>query len=176
MLQDTSIKDIKMDSQILYQEKLFSKWMTLILSVATLAMLITLLCPIFCATTCLENIFDWFLMSFFLLFLALTFTFSYLKITITTQDITVSYGIFRYIVAWDKIQDCQLDNSKSFYGGWGIRMGKRNGKWILVYNTIGGARVILSLKDDKYGEFIFSTEHPEQILPIIRNQLNIKTK
>ncbi len=118
---------------------------------------------------------SWLYLGMFLLFLgvtALIANFRKLNISITSQSITVAYGRIKYSIPWDRIDDCYLDKNLGIrYGGWGIRMAKVKGKWLLVYNVIGSPRVILELKSGRFGKFIFSSRHPEEVLNIIKQQI-----
>jgi len=107
----------------------------------------------------------------FLLFLGVVINFSRLSIRITHLSVKVSYGIFRHIVTRENVEDCYLDEASIIrYGGWGIRIGKVQGRWRLVYNVIGAPRVVLSLKKGRFKEFVFSTEKPEEVMNIIRQR------
>ncbi|TES83470.1 MAG: hypothetical protein E3J91_02070 [Hadesarchaea archaeon] len=57
------------------------------------------------------------------------------------------------------------------YGGWGIRIGRVKGKWILVYNVIRCPRVVLSLREGRFREFVFSTKSPEQVIKVVKQQI-----
>ncbi len=107
-----------------------------------------------------------------LLFLGITIAFSKLSITMTSRSVIVGYGIFTRTIPWETIERCYEDAVSSLrYGGWGIRIGRVKGKWRLVYNVIGGPRVVLSLKSGWFKEFVFSTKNPEQVMKIIRQRI-----
>ncbi len=118
---------------------------------------------------------SWFYLGMFLLFLgvtALIANFRKLNISITSQSITVAYGRIKYSIPWDRIEGCNLDRgSGARYGGWGIRMAKVKDKCLLVYNVIGSPMVILELKRGRFGQFIFSSRHPDEVLNIIKQQI-----
>jgi len=118
---------------------------------------------------------SWLYLGLFLLFVgvtALIANFRKLNISISSQSITVAYGRIKYFIPWYKIEGCYLDKNPGIaYGGWGIRMTKVKGKWLLVYNVIGSPRVILELKSGRFGQFAFSTKHPDEVLNIIKQQI-----
>lgn len=118
---------------------------------------------------------SWLYLGMFLLFLgvtALIANFRVLNISISSQSITVAYGRIRYSIPWDRIDGCYLDKGSGIrYGGWGIRMTKVKGKWLLVYTVIGSPLVILELKVGRFGQFIFSSRHPEEVLNIVKQQI-----
>ena len=119
---------------------------------------------------------DWFYIVMFLFFAELTYfvtNFNKLAIRITTQSITVGYGILRRTIPWDDVNGCYQDESSAIgsYGGWGIRMGKVKGRWRLVYNVMGCPTVVLELDKGRFKEFVFSTRNPEMVLEIAKQQI-----
>ncbi|HUU62979.1 MAG TPA: hypothetical protein VMX96_03550 [Dehalococcoidia bacterium] len=119
---------------------------------------------------------DWFYLIMFVLFAgftALIRNFNKLAIKVSTQSVTVGFGIFKRVVSWDDIHGCYLDDASAFgsYGGWGIRTAKVKGKWRLVYNVIGSPTVVLELKRGRFREFVFSTKNPDGIMEIARKQI-----
>ena len=118
---------------------------------------------------------DWFylvMMAVFAGVTVLTANFTRLTISMTPDAITVAYGRFKYTIPWYKIAGCYLDKNPGIaYGGWGIRITKVKGKWLLVYNVIGSPRVILELKSGRFGQFAFSTKHPDEVLNIVKQQI-----
>lgn len=115
---------------------------------------------------------DWLFLLAFLLIFGATINFSNLIIKFTSQSVSVSYGIFRHNIPWEDIENCCLDETWTIgYGGWGVRIGRVKGKWRLVYNIVGGHRVVLSLKKGKFREFVFSTNNPQRIMEIVKQKL-----
>ena len=119
---------------------------------------------------------DWFYLIMFLLFAGLTYlvtNFNKLSIKITTQSITVGYGVLRRTIPWDDVKGCYQDEVSAIgsYGGWGIRMGKVKGRWRLVYNVMGCPTVVLELDKGRFKEFVFSTRNPEMVLEIAKQQI-----
>lgn len=158
--------------QTIYQEKIFSTWITAIMALLTATFLFFLLHQIFAQPIGARPAPNWFFLVMFLLFLAVTLNFSVLKITMTTGGLTVNYGIFKHKIRWENIADCYLDESSPLrYGGWGVRIAWVNGKWRLVYNVIGGPRIVLSLKKGAFKEFVFSTKNPEEVMKTIRTRI-----
>ena len=114
---------------------------------------------------------DWFYLVMFILFIGISYlvsNFQSLKIRMNSRGITVAYGRFKYAITWDNITECHLDDRPGFqYGGWGIRMGKNQGKWILVYNVINAPLVVLELVKGRFGYFAFSTGNAGDVMGII---------
>jgi len=161
-----------MQGDNLYEEKISSKWwMTSILTAFTAGFLFILVYQILVGPIGTRPAPNWFFLLMFLLFLGVVINFSRLSIRITYLSVKVSYGIFRHIITWENVEDCYLDEASTIsYGGWGIRIGRVQGRWRLVYNVIGAPRVVLSLKKGKFKEFVFSTEKPEEVMNIIRQR------
>lgn len=153
----------------IYEEKIFSKWITAILAPVTALMFFLLGYQILVAPVGSNPAPTWILLILSLFFLGITMVFSRLVIRITPASVTVGYGIFKHTIPWDNIENCFLDESSAVkYGGSGIRIAKIGGKLRLVYSVIGGPRVVLSLKEGKYQELAFSTKNPEEVTRIIK--------
>lgn len=117
---------------------------------------------------------NWFFLFMFLLFLGVMINFSRLTIRMTTNYIFIVYGIIKHSILWEDVDDCYLDKASTIkYGGWGIRIAKVKGKWRLVYNVVGGPRIVLSLKRGRFKEFVFSTKNPEGVIKIIKERIGI---
>jgi len=119
---------------------------------------------------------DWVYLLMFLWFAGLTAlitNFNKLAIEITTQSITVGFGAFKRVIAWDNIKGCYLHQASTIgsYGGWGIRIGKVKGRWRLVYNVIGCPAVVLELRRGRFREFVFSTKNPDGVMETARQQI-----
>jgi hypothetical protein len=106
--------------------------------------------------------------------LGVTINFSRLIIRIRPYSISVGYGIVKYIIPWENIESCFLDESSAIkYGGAGIRITREEGKWKLVFSVVGGPRVVVSLRKGRFKEIIFSTEHPQDVMKIIKEWTGI---
>jgi hypothetical protein len=114
----------------------------------------------------------WFFMLIGLLFLSIAFNFRKLRIELSPQAVVVGYGIAKRMIPWEAIERCYRDEVSNLrYGGWGIRIGRVQGKWRLVYNTPGAPRVVLSVNRGWFDEFVFSTKHPEEVLRLVRERI-----
>ena len=117
---------------------------------------------------------DWFYIVMFVFLFAIgVFVTNFRKLTIrlTSQSLTVAFGMLKRTMLWGDIEDCSRDESPAFsYAGWGIRMTKVKGRWRLVYNVAGYPGVLLSLRAGRFREFVFSTKNAEQVLDIIGRQ------
>ena len=110
----------------------------------------------------------------FIVFLILTINFAFLSITMTNESITVGFGMIKHKTQLTNIAECAPDDVSSInYGGFGIRIAKIEGKKRLVYNTIGTPRIVISLKEGRFPEFVFSTKNPEEVINVIRAQMSL---
>ena len=119
---------------------------------------------------------SWFFLIMCLFFVLMTFfiaNLGKLVVKATSKSLTVAYGLFKRIIPWEDIADCYLDEASAFgaYGGYGIRIGRVNGKLRLVYNVLGGERVVLVLKKGKFGEFVFSTRNSDAVIDVVKRQI-----
>ena len=119
---------------------------------------------------------DWFYAVMCLFFVSMTYVginFGKLVSKATSRSITVKYGIFKREIPWKNVVDFYLDEAGSLYayGGYGIRIGKVNGKSRLVYNVLGGERVVLALKKGRFNEFVFSTNNPDAVMNVIKGRI-----
>lgn len=161
-----------MQTDNIYEEKIFSKWITGILAAVTVSFLFVLVYQILVEPIGARPAPNWFFLLMFLLFIGITINFSTLSIRMTPHSVDVCYGIFKHTIPWRDIENCYLDEASTIrYGGWGIRIGRVKGKWRLVYNVIGGPRVVLSLKKGRFKEFVFSTNNPKKVIEIVKQKV-----
>jgi hypothetical protein len=117
---------------------------------------------------------DWFFIIMFCIVLAIGFlvtNFNTLIIIANTSSITAGFGRFRHSIPWANISGYELDKGSQVrqYAGYGIRFGRRNGRAVLVYNTMGSPVVLIQVKSGKYGYFGFSTNHPDKVMELIKS-------
>jgi hypothetical protein len=161
-----------MQTKNFYEEKIFSKGITVVLAVLTTSLLFVLLYQTIVGPIGTQPAPNWFFLFMFLLFLGVMINFSRLTIRMTPRSISVGYGIIKHSILWENVEDCYLDEVSTIrYGGWGIRIAKVKGKWRLVYNVIGGPRIVLSLNKGKFKEFVFSTKNPEEVIKIAKERI-----
>ena len=127
-------------------------------------------------TTSEEETPGWFYLMMCLFFVLMTFfiaNFGKLVIKATSKSLTVAYGMFKHFILWENVADCYPDEVSALgnYGGYGIRVGRVNGKSRLVYNVLGGERVVLVLKKGKFNEFVFSTNEPDAVMGVIKGRI-----
>ena len=108
---------------------------------------------------------------FFLLcavFCCLGFNFRRLVVRITEKEVRVSYGLVRRTVMARNIADCYTSKAHTLrYGGWGVRVFKAKKGFMLVYSVGGAPLVVLTLKQGKMHEFLFSSMYQHRVLEVV---------
>ena len=96
-----------------------------------------------------------------------------LSINITPDGVTASYGRFRRHIPMHRIAGIAQDEGSGLrnYWGWGIRISRREGKRVTVYNVAGHPLVLLKLKGGKGEYFGFSTRQPARVIEIIKSRI-----
>lgn len=101
----------------------------------------------------------------------LVFNYRGIKIQISSDSLTVRYGLFdRKSIPLDEIVSCRLVKA-SFgrFGGVGVRYGI-DGSW--AYTTSLGNAVEIVPKEGR--TFVFSSANPQQICQIINNKMKTR--
>ncbi|UCE35883.1 MAG: hypothetical protein JSW00_09955 [Thermoplasmata archaeon] len=161
-----------MNSDYIYEEKIFAKVIGGLLGGISVIMLIILLYQITVSPLGDDPTPTIFFLIMFIIFIILTLMFSRLIIRISFQSITVGFGIIKKRIPLENIENCEIDKTSAIrYGGAGIRTARVKGEWVLVYNVVGGARCVLKLKEGRFKKFVFSTKNPEEIVNIVKGQL-----
>jgi hypothetical protein len=161
-----------MDSDYIYEEKIFAKVIGGLLGVVSAIMLIVLIYQITVGPLGDSPELTIFFLIMFIIFFLLTLNFARLIIRISFQSVTVGYGIIKKRIPLENIENCEIDKTSAVrYGGAGIRTARIKGEWILVYNVVGGKRCVLKLKEGRFKKFVFSTKNPEEVVNVIKGQL-----
>lgn len=163
-----------MEHDIIYHEKFAAKGFILIFSPITAVMLLLLFYHLL--TEPIEPFMTWtfFFLAMLLFFLILTVGFSTFSITLTCESVSIGFGIKKHKIQLAQIIDVQPDDvSAAKYGGFGIKVTRIKGKNRLVYNTIGTPRIVLTLKEGRFPEFVFSTKSPDEVINVIRAQVSL---
>ena len=166
-------RSMKFSDEDTYEEKLFSKWSTLLLSVITVILFFLYIYQISEGPIGTDPAPDWFWLVMAVFLLAVTINFGILTIKIGPEGILIGYGIFKKRISWNRVEDSYLDEASAIrYGGWGIRLGRVDGKWRTVYNVIGGPRVVISLNKGWIREYVFSTKDPNEVMRTIYHYIS----
>lgn len=161
-----------MDSNTLYEEKLFSKWSTIIFTIFTLLFLFLTVYQIFIGPLGGNPAPTWILGLFFALFLFLTVNFSIMTLRLTPEFLSASFGVLRYTVSWENVESCTQEEAPLWIFGWGIRFEKSRGKRRLSYTIPQTPQLKFILRDKNFREFIFSTKTPEKVLELARKMID----
>lgn len=155
-----------------YEERIFSGWLTIVLGIVTCVLFGIFIYQRQVGPVGTRPAPDWILLAIALLLLVITVNFAKLTIKITAQGISVGYGFIKHNIPWSNVADCYQDKASTIrYGGFGIRLGLVNGKWRLVYNTIGDPRVVIRKRRGRIQEFVFSTRNPEGVIRTMKERL-----
>ena len=117
---------------------------------------------------------SWYWLMMFLIFAVVTAFVTNLRkltITITSSTITVRYGMLKSVIQWENVEKCTYDKDSSLgYGGFGLRIARGHGTWIRAYNLMSRPRVALDLKTGRSRRIVFSTDNPDKIMEIAKQQ------
>ena len=100
--------------------------------------------------------------------------FAFLTLKLTTEGVTVGYGLIRSFRRWEDLTGCEPDTLDAFYG-WGVRFGKYRNDWVWIYNTIGGARVAFLTGKSKPRGLVVTCADPEKVVGIARGRIRSGT-
>jgi hypothetical protein len=161
----------------IYEEKILSKWMTAIFVSIAFIMLFPLVYQILVKPLGSRPAPTWFYLIMVLLFVMIAFVFGRLTIRMTPASISVGYGPLGQNFNWDNVEGCFLDETSAVqYGGTGLRMARIRGNWRIIYNVIESPRVVLSLREGRFKEVVFSTRHPQEVMKTIKEWAHIEEK
>jgi len=95
-----------------------------------------------------------------------------LKVIIDAESITVSFGILRYRLPWNRINGYRLDYQPGKKYGWGgIHIAGVDGKHMLIYKAKDHPIVTLDLNTGRFRRFAFSTRYPDAVADIIQQKI-----
>jgi|GEM_PF-3578559 len=160
-------EDETMVTDIIYEESIYLSWLVLLF---VLILVGTFFVQIIIIPDELKPIFN---IVFLVVILTALFSanFVMLRIKITQEYLSVSYGIIKHITPWEDIIACQVEGPSAVqFKGYGIRNGKINGKMVQGY-VIGNPKVTISLNKGKYNDFVFTTKNPQEVCNLINEQI-----
>jgi hypothetical protein len=161
---------------IIYEEDVFSRDIVFISVIFTVIFSAAFIYQTFIGPLGSDPAPNMFYLIMVLIFGVLLVNFHHIQIKITTDYIFAKYGFFKYQISFDEVTNYHLDKSSSFfYGGYGIRVRRKDGKWRVVFTTIGRERIVLDAKGHLFGSFGFSTTNPEEVIKIIKKRVENKT-
>ncbi len=108
-----------------------------------------------------------------IIFVFLAVNFRKLDIHIDDENLTVGFAYPKKLIPWSNIEVAMTDKeAKPLALGFGIRVTRFEGEWVLGYNVIFARRAVVKLKEGKAKYFVFSTKQPEKVAEIINANLN----
>lgn len=123
--------------------------------------------------------YDWlaavlqFLSVFFLFY---TVNYRTLRIRLTHNDLTLSFGVFRWRIPLNKIAACRPDNPPALmrFGGAGIHFMMVDKRYRASFNFLEYPRVVLSFKHriGPVRDLSFTTRQPDKLIRLIRQQID----
>ncbi|MBT3337118.1 MAG: hypothetical protein HN855_09220 [Anaerolineae bacterium] len=112
---------------------------------------------------------------FFLFFLFYVVNYKVLIICIFPEKLKLQFGIFSWVVPFENIVSCGLDNNiptLKKYGGAGIHFMMVRGRYRVSFNFLEYKRVVVKLKK-KQGwvqDVSFSTQQPSKFLKVLQEK------
>ncbi len=161
-------ENLQMD--VLYEETIFLRWLAVSTILIFGFLLYVLFYQILVIPTEVNPLIN-ILLTMVLLFILFSVNFTILRIKMNQQYLSVSCGIFKHNTPWEDINDFHIDEPPTArYTGYGIRLGRFNGKWILGY-VMGNPKVIISLNKGRFRDFAFTTKNPQEVVMLIKKQI-----
>jgi len=117
-----------------------------------------------------------------LFFLALTFffyslNFRTLEVSLTSESLTLRFGIIKWSVAIDNVEDCKIDEIPTLmkYGGAGVHFMMINRRYRVSFNFLEYPRIVIGLRTitGPVRDVSFSTKRPDELINQIMNLLNM---
>jgi hypothetical protein len=98
--------------------------------------------------------------------------FMYLKIEVCRKHVRVRYGIIKYTVLKENIEEAGIaDYSAWKLGGVGVRFSRIAGRNTITFNKMGGKKAEILLKNTRFKRLVFSTNNPENAVSAINSLL-----
>ncbi|MHA2495418.1 MAG: hypothetical protein ACXAEI_08010 [Candidatus Hodarchaeales archaeon] len=150
----------------LYEEKILSKITAGVFIVLTALFMILFSCQFIGSG---YSAFTLISFSLFLFFLFYSLNYRSLTIFITSSSVEIKFGIFSRSIGWESIDECHIDEVSMWrIGGAGIHFTRIRRKWRAMYNFLEYPRIVLTLKQGRIREVVFSTRNPERVLAIVK--------
>lgn len=119
----------------------------------------------------------WVFLFFAIVFLFYTVNYRVLEISLTSEHLQLSFGIFRWAIPLSNIDTCQLDEGLPgivAYGGAGIHFMTYRGRYRASFNFLEHGRVVIGLKR-KAGlvrDVSISTGRPDELIARIEQAVS----
>jgi Ca2+/Na+ antiporter len=165
-----------MTDNLIYHERVSSTWTEVLFLALTLLFLLLLIWRMNAASLdILAAIFS----CFFILFLFYSLNYRILIIRLTSKSLKLTFGIFKWTVPVDNIEECCLDELPILMrmGGAGIHFMTIHKRYRASFNFLEYPRVVIAFKR-KAGlvrDISFSTRRPDELLRLIREAVSTST-
>ena len=121
------------------------------------------------------------LLSLSALFLFYVLNYKILHIYISSDALTLRFGIFTWTVPHDNIAGCALDDNLpklTKYGGAGIHFFVFKKRYRASFNFLEYSRVVVTFKKARglVSELSFSTRQPDEIISLIQKTISERSK
>jgi hypothetical protein len=154
---------------LVYSEKISSKW------TEALFITLTIVFALLFIWRFDTHSMDWLavvLLCFAIIFLFYSLNYIILTIHLTSKVLTLIFGIFKWRVQLENVQECRLDEIPTLmkYGGAGIHFMIVHDRYCASFNFLEYPRVVIAFKR-KVGlirDLSFTTRQPEKVIQMIQ--------
>lgn len=105
------------------------------------------------------------------LVMLLVFSFRRLDIIIGVEGLKLRTGFVSKMTRWEDIESVKILDKPGLLAAGGVKLGLGKSGWVLRAADAGKPVVIMSLKQGKIRELIFSTSNPQELLSVLRSRL-----
>jgi len=151
----------------MHKERVPSTGLTIILGIVTVMLWAMFLWQVATGFLGPDPVGTWFLFFMAVFFVLVTWNFRHIDLLIDDDGVLVKYGFWRRREPWQNITGAEIDSKHWFYG-YGIRLGRYKGRWVWVYNVMGGPRIAFLMEK---GGFLVSTRQPEEAMEEAKKHL-----
>ncbi len=117
---------------------------------------------------------NWFLALMLFIFILLGYGFSVYRVIITTQTLIAGFPLYSVKIPWEKVESVEeMKDSVWKYGGYGIRIGKMNGKPVLLVVIPYVSRIILKMHGWKRDYLVISVRDKDAAMNYIGQEIEI---
>jgi hypothetical protein len=115
-----------------------------------------------------------------IIFLFYSLNYIILTVHLTSKVLTLIFGIFKWRVPMENVQECNLDEIPPFlkYGGAGIHFMVVRERYRASFNFLEYPRVVIAFKR-KIGlvrDISFSTPHPDEVKRLIQAAISAESR
>ncbi len=117
---------------------------------------------------------NWFLALMLFIFILLDYGFLVYRVIITTEVLIAGFPLYSVKIPWEKVADVEeMKGSVWKYGGYGIRIGKMNGKSVMLIVIPRISRILLKMHGWKRDYLVVSIGDKDTAINYIRQEIEI---